>query len=183
MDGRLAIRAVGRHSAPLLIRRVSIDPELCPVVEWSWSVTRMQHGADLYVKEQEDVAASVFLLFGDPGFLFDSKPVPTMRYVWTNGKVPIESIVDSPYMPGTVRSIVVESGMDRIGGWITERRDVMEDFLNAFGYRPTERIHAVALFTDNDQTEEPVEAYYGSGRALCTPSVSSDDRLQRIEFQ
>lgn len=170
MDGRIAIRAVGQQSASGLIRRVTIDPAKCPIVEWSWSVTRLQEDADLYVKEKEDVAASVFLLFGDPGFLFDPKPVPTLRYVWTNGKVPIEAIVDNPYLPGIVRSIVVESGTERIGTWVTERRNVVEDFLNAFGYRPTERIHAVALFTDNDQTQEPVEAYYGSGRMLCAPT-------------
>ena len=97
------------------------------------------------------------------------KPVPTLRYVWTNGNVPTGDIVDNPYLPGIVRSIVVESGTDRIGGWITERRNVIQDFLNAFGYRPAERIHAVVLFTDNDQTQEPVEAYYGSGRMLCAP--------------
>ena len=168
MKGRIAIRATGQQSASGLIRRVAVDPVKCPIIEWSWSVTKMQKNADLRVKDREDVAASIFLLFGDPGFLFDPKPVPTLRYVWTNGNVPIEAIVNNPYMPGTVRSIVVESGTDRIGAWITERRNVMEDFLNAFGYRPTERIHAVVLFTDNDQTQEPVEAYYGSGRVLCT---------------
>ena len=170
MDGRVAIRAVGQQSASGLIRRVFVDPTKCPIFEWSWAVTKIQHNADLRVKEREDVAASIFLLFGDPGFLFDPKPVPTLRYVWTNGNVPIDAIVDNPYLPGTVRSIVVESGTDRIGTWITERRNVMEDFLNAFGYRPTERIHAVVLFTDNDQTREPVEAYYGSGRVLCVPT-------------
>ena len=169
MDGQVAIRAIGQQSASGLIRRVSIDPTKCPIFEWSWSVTKMQQDANLRVKEKEDVAASIFLLFGDPGFLFDPKPVPTLRYVWTNGNVPTGDIVDNPYLPGIVRSIVVESGTDRIGGWITERRNVIQDFLNAFGYRPAERIHAVVLFTDNDQTQEPVEAYYGSGRMLCAP--------------
>ena len=152
MDGRIAIRAVGRKSASGLIRRVTIDPAKCPIIEWSWSVTKIQHSADLRVKDREDVAASVFLLFGDPGFLFDPKPVPTLRYVWTNGTLPAEAIIDNPYLPGTVRSIVVESGTDKIGSWVTERRNVVEDFVSAFGYRPTERIHAIVLFTDNDQT-------------------------------
>jgi len=171
MDGRVAIRAVGQQSASGLIRRVSVDPTKCPIIEWSWSVTKMQKDADLRVKDREDVAASVFLLFGDPGFLFDPKPVPTLRYVWTNGRIPIEAIVDNPFLPGTVRSVVVESGDDQIGKWITERRNVVEDFIKAFGYSPTERIHAVVLFTDNDQTQQPVEAYYGSGRVLCAPTV------------
>ena len=88
MNGRIAIRATGQQSASGLIRRVAVDPVKCPIIEWSWSVTKMQKNADLRVKDREDVAASIFLLFGDPGFLFDPKPVPTLRYVWTNGNVP-----------------------------------------------------------------------------------------------
>ena len=169
MNGQLGIRAVGRKSASGLIRRVSVDPGKCPIIEWSWWVTRIQPDADLRVKEAEDVAASVYLMFGDPGFLFDPKPVPTLRYVWTNDRLPLDAIIDNPYLPGTVRSIVVESGGKRVGSWVTERRDMLKDFERAFGYPPKKNIQAIALFTDNDQTEQPVEAYYGWARVVCEP--------------
>ena len=169
MNGRLGIRAVGRESASGLIRRVSVDPRQCPVIEWSWLVTRIQPDADLRVKEAEDVAASVYILFGDPGFLFDPKPVPTLRYVWTNGRLPLDAVIDSPYLPGTVRSVVVESGGGRAGTWVTERRNMLKDFERAFGYPPKENIQAIALFTDNDQTLQPVEAYYGWAQVVCEP--------------
>ena len=169
-DGRISIRAEGRNSASGLIRRIAIDTVKCPIMEWSWAVTQMQPSADLRVKNREDVAASVFLLFGDPGFPFDLKAVPTLRYVWTNENVPAEAIVDNPYLPGTVQSIVIESGTDRIGTWVTERRNVVEDYTLAFGSEPKDGIRAIALFTDNDQTKEPVEAYYGSGHMVCTRS-------------
>ncbi|HIJ42611.1 MAG: DUF3047 domain-containing protein [Rhodospirillales bacterium] len=167
LDGRVAIRAVGRDSASVLIRRVDADPTRCPVLEWSWSATKIQPDADLRVKNREDVTAAIFLLFGDPGSMFGLAPVPTLRYVWTNGNVPVETVVVSPYMPGTVRSVVVESGEDRAGTWVTERRNVVEDFERAFGRPPKDRIQAIALFTDNDQTKQPVEAYYGWARMVC----------------
>ncbi len=169
MDGQLGIRAVGRKSASGLIRRVSVDPGKCPVIEWSWSVTRLQPGADLRVKEAEDVAASIFLMFGDPGFLFDPKPVPTLRYVWTNDRLPLDAIIDNPYLPGTVRSIVIESGAKHAGRWAIERRNISKDFEKAFGHSPKKNIQAIALFTDNDQTQQPVEAYYGWARVVCEP--------------
>ena len=169
MDGQLGIRAIGRESASGLIRRVSVDSGKCPIIEWSWWVTRIQPDADLRVKEAEDVAASLFLMFGDPGFLFDPKPVPTLRYVWTNDRLPLEAIIDNPYLPGTVRSIVVESGNKRVGSWVTERRNMLKDFERAFGYPPKKNIQAIALFTDNDQTLQPVEAYYGWARVICEP--------------
>ncbi len=167
LDGQVAIRAVGQQSASGLLRRVSVDPAVCPTIEWSWYAAEIQPTADLRVKEREDVAASVFLLFGDPGLAFDPKPVPTLRYVWTNRNLPVGAVVDNPYMPGIVRSIVVQSGRPHLGKWVTERRNLAADFRQAFGYEPTERIHAIALFTDNDQTKEPVVAYYGWARVAC----------------
>lgn len=169
MNGRVAIRATGQQSASGLIRRVAIDPVKCPIIEWSWSVTKIQQGADLRVKEAEDVAASIFLMFGDPGFLFDPKPVPTLRYVWTNDRLPLDTIIDNPYLPGTVRSIVVESGGKRVDEWVIERRNMSKDFEKAFGYPPKKNIQAIVLFTDNDQTLQPVEAYYGWARVVCEP--------------
>lgn len=170
MDERLAIQARGEESASALMRRVSVDPAECPTFEWSWNVTQMQPSANLRTREGDDVAASVFLLFGDPGFLFDPRPVPTIRYVWTNHDATAGEVIDNPYMPGVVRNVVVRSGREHLGQWITERRDIADDFVRAFGEKPTSKVHAVALFTDNDQTKEPVEAYYGRGTARCIQS-------------
>ncbi len=167
MDGRIAIRARGQHSASGLIRRVEVDSARCPIIEWSWCVTKLQKNADLRVKEGDDVAAAIFVFFGDPGFLFDPKPVPTIRYVWTNDSVAVESVIDNPYLPGTVRNIVVQSGARQAGKWVTERRNIVDDYVRAFGSPPLNGVHAVALFTDNDQTKEPVEAYYGWARLVC----------------
>jgi hypothetical protein len=166
--GRLAISARGRRSSSGLMRRVEIDTDQCPEIEWSWSVTVLQPSADIRIREREDVAASIFLLFGDPGFVFDPSPVPTLRYVWTNERVAVESVIDSPYMPGTVRSLVVRSGLHSNGQWITEKRNVSRDFRTAFGYAPPGPVRAVAIFTDNDQTGEDVEAYYEWARVLCS---------------
>ena len=172
MDGQVAIRAIGQQSASGLIRRVSIDPTKCPIVEWSWSVTKMQQDANLRVKEKEDVAASIFLLFGDPGFSLAPNPVPTLRYVWSSHLIEgeqaeIGEVIDSPYMPGIVKSIVVEQGLPDRPGWTLERRNIRDDFERAFGRPPDAPVQAIALFSDNDQTREPVEAYYGWARALC----------------
>ena len=149
------------------MRRVEFDTERCPQLQWSWSVTILQPGADIRIREREDVAASMYLLFGDPGFVFDPSPVPTLRYVWTNERTAVESVIDSPYMPGTVRSLVVQSGTQRAGQWTVQKRDVGRDFRTAFGYAPPGPVRAIAILTDNDQTGEEVEAYYEWARVVC----------------
>ena len=173
LDGRLAIRAVGRQSASGLIRYVHVDPSRCPILEWTWRVEELQAGANLYIKEADDVAASLFLLFGDPGFVSNPDPVPTLRYVWTNDRVAENAVIDNPYMPGIVRNIVVRTGTEHMGEWVTERRNIVADFKRAFGEEPTNAIEAFALFTDNDQTKEPVEAYYADARLLCTRNAEA----------
>lgn len=169
MDGHVAIRAEGRTSASGLFRRIDIDPEKCPWINWSWRVESIQLDADIRVKDRDDVAASLYLFFGDPGGAFNPKIVPTLGYVWTNDKVPVETVVRNPGWSGIVRSIVVESGGEKLGKWLSEKRNILEDFERAFGHRPTDRIHAIVLLTDNDQTAQPVEAYYGGGNVVCTP--------------
>ena len=113
--GRVAIRAIGQNSASGLLRRVQVDPVNCPKIEWSWRVDQLQETADIRVKEKEDVAASIYLMFGDPGLLLTPKQVPSLRYVWTNQRMDVESIVDSPYLPGTVKSLVVQKRIKATG--------------------------------------------------------------------
>jgi hypothetical protein len=164
VDGVVAIRAVGRGSASGLYRDTPYRLEDHPWLEWAWRVDQLQQTADIRVKSREDFAAAIFLIFGRPSML--NREVPTLAYVWTSGRLPVGAVVASPRHPRSVRSIVVRSGGDRLGQWLYQRRDVVEDFRNAFGRTPPPVVEVLALFTDNDQTREQVEAYYGAIMAL-----------------
>jgi hypothetical protein len=164
LEGVAAIRAVGRDSASGLYRDVRYRVAEHPCLAWTWRVDRLQQTADIRIRAREDFAAAIFLIFGRPSML--NRDVPTLAYVWTGGHLPQNAIVDSPYHPGSVRSIVVRSGQEHLGQWTQERRNVIDDFRRAFGREPPETVEVVALFTDNDQTGEPVEALYGAIRAL-----------------
>ena len=164
LDGVPAIRAIGHESASGLYRDTQYRVEDRPWLEWTWRVDQLQETADIRVKSREDFAAAIFLIFGRPSMI--NREVPTLAYVWTSGRLPVGAVVASPRHPRSVRSIVVRSGVDRLGQWLHERRDVVEDFRKAFGRAPPPVVEVVALFTDNDQTGEPVEAYYGAIMAL-----------------
>jgi hypothetical protein len=159
-----AVRAVGRTSASGLYREVRYNAADHPWLAWTWRVDRLQRGADIRVKAREDFAAAIFMIFGRPSTT--NRNVPTLAYVWTSGQLPEGAIVDSPHFPGVVRSIVVRGAGGRLGRWSPERRNLIDDFRRAFGRDPPTTVEVIALFTDNDQTGEPVEAYYGAIRAL-----------------
>lgn len=157
IDGVAAIRALGRNSASGLYRTVELRLAEHPLLLWRWRVDRLQASADLRDRDAEDFAAAIFLIFGELGAV-DSR---SLAYVWTNDRLVPETVVRSPRHPEQVRSIVVESGTRNLGQWLQEDRDVATDFRRAFGRDPPDLVQAIALFTDNDQTGEPVEAYYG----------------------
>ena len=164
VDGTPYIRAIGRNSASGLYREVIFRPDEYPWLEWTWRVDKLQQTADIRTKAGEDLAAAIFLLFGRPGWF--RPEVPTLVYVWTNDKLPKGAVVLSPYHSGTVRAIVLESGTENLGQWVSVRRNVVEDYLTAFGEEPPDAVEMIALWSDNDQTGEPVETYYGAIRAL-----------------
>ena len=160
LDDEVVVSATGAGSSSGLARWLEIDTAKCPSIEWSWRVDALPEHADLTQRDREDVAASLFLAFGDPGSLSNPKKVPTIRYAWATAANPVGEVIDSPFFPGTLRTIVVRSGTAELGAWVTEQRDLREDYRLAFGKPPAEPIQAFALYTDDDHLAEPVQAYY-----------------------
>jgi hypothetical protein len=56
--------------------------------------------------------------------------------------------------------IVVESGKDSLNTWITEERNLFDDYVAAFGVKPP-MISGIAIMTDSDNTKESATAFYG----------------------
>lgn len=59
-----AIRALGRNSASGLYREVNYRISTHPWLEWAWRVEGLQQSTDIRVKDREDFAAEIFLIFG-----------------------------------------------------------------------------------------------------------------------
>ena len=59
----------------------------------------------------------------------------------------------------SVATVVVESGDERSGEWITEQRDFVTDFRTIFG-EPPEMVTAVAVMVDTDNTDTDATAWF-----------------------
>ncbi len=166
-DDGLSIRGEARHSASAALLEVDLDPVTCPLLEWQWMVESVQPSADLHIRAGDDVAAALYVLFGDPGSAARPRRVPALRYVWAaHGRE--GDMFANPYLPDMERNVVVRSGDDRVGRWLTERRNLRDDYLAAFGKPPDRAIRALALFVDNDQTGEPAAARFRRATAYCS---------------
>lgn len=151
------IRATTLDAASGIYRGINLDTDETPIVTWQWRVDDVQPSADLSIKGRDDVAASVSFIFGRPNILF---PPPTLSYVWTNDSAEVGKIYTST-RTDSVKYLVLQAGDAPLSEWVSETRNLAEDYELAFGSPPPRNAKRLCLFTDADQTNERVTAYYG----------------------
>jgi hypothetical protein len=170
----VVVKAESRAASSGLIRELSIDPREYPVVQWRWKVVMPIEKSNVTTKEGDDYPARLYVTFtyesSKVGMLDKAKyeiarlvygrypPLGAVNYIWGN-KEPIGRIVPNPYTDRT-RMIVVETGTERLNRWITEERNVYDDYKAVFGGEPP-MVSGVAIMTDTDNTKEYAVAYYG----------------------
>jgi len=173
-DGAVVIRAVSAAAASGLIRKIQIDPMEYPIVEWRWKVSNILQKGDVTKKKGDDYPARIYITFAydrsklsftdrikykAAKLMFgEYPPTGVINYIWGNHAA-IDTMVTSPYAESDMM-IVVESGTGKINQWVTQKRNLPEDYRNAFQTDPP-MISGVAIMTDTDNTGESVTAYYG----------------------
>ncbi len=173
-NDRAVVKATSQASSSGLTREISIDPKAYPIVEWRWKVPHVLQRGDVSTKSGDDYPARLYITFAyDPSRVGVFKkaqyeairllygqypPLGAINYIWES-KAPIGTLVPNPFTD-QVMMIVVESGSTRLNQWVTETRNVFEDYKQAFGEEPP-MISGVAIMTDTDNTEESATAYYG----------------------
>jgi hypothetical protein len=159
-EGKPAIQAVGQESSSGLYKKISYSPKEYPWLEWEWKLEKAQKTADLNIEEKEDMALGVFIIFPHSWLL--PWKTKSIAYVWTGAKHQPGHIVMNPHHP----YFVLQAGDEKKGQWITERRNIYEDYKRVWGEYPVKNTKALGLYTDNDQTKEPVVGYYGPIKAI-----------------
>ena len=173
-DGRVVLRAESDNSAAGLVHALDIDPAQYPVMEWRWKVANTLRGGDMTRKAGDDYPARVYVSFAfDPeraGLLERLKqqaarliwgedlPYRAVSYIWASNS-PAGTLAANPYTDRTMM-FALQSGETGTRQWVTERRNVLEDYRKAFGEAPT-RISGVGIMTDTDNTGETATAWYG----------------------
>lgn len=148
------IKATSNQSASGLIYKAKFDAKKLPILNWSWKIDHTLTKGDARTKEGDDYAARIYVVF--PSFFFWK--TKTLNYIWAN-KLPKETAIPSSYTANSMM-IAIESGPHNLGKWITEQRNIYEDYKRYFGEEPPE-VGAIAIMTDTDNTGETAIACYG----------------------
>ena len=174
LDGEVALQAEADESASGKVRRIRIEPQAYPIVEWRWRIDNLIPGADKRVASLDDSPVRLIVSFHGDAARLDfqdrmqfrlaraisgrSLPYATLMYGWSN-TLRVGTVVHNPHTD-RVRSIVVASGNEGVGEWRDYRRNLLEDYRMAFGEEPWD-IVAVGVMTDADNTRQKARSHYG----------------------
>ena len=186
------LHAYADKSSSGLRHAVDIDPRQQPWLSWRWKVGSLIKRADNTRRDTEDSPVRIVLAFdGDKSklsfldtMLFDTAkllsghefPYATLMYIWEN-QAPPETLIANT-RTGRIQMLVAESGASQVGKWVSYERNIVDDYVKAFGEQPG-RLIAIGVLTDTDNTAEQVEAWYGDIRVLHTSGAAALAEIAR----
>lgn len=155
-EGRRALRVSSRDEHSTIAKEIHVDLEATPVLEWSWKIVQLPAGADVRARETSDLTAHVIVVW--PRFP-ETLRARLIAYAWGT-REPAGS-VERSRKTGTVTFVFLRSGSEDLGRWLTERRDVAEDYRRIYGERP-DKPRAIAISIDTNDTHSTASGLIGS---------------------
>ena len=152
-DGSHVLKAESRDAASGLIFKMEYSLRDYPILAWRWKVANILDKGDETKKVGDDYPARVYVVF--PHWFFPK--TKSINYIWAN-KLPKGQHVPNPFT-GNAIMVAVESGRENVGRWVSERRNVYEDYRRLFGEEPP-MVGAIAIMTDTDNTGGAATAWY-----------------------
>lgn len=131
-----------------------------PILEWTWKAITLPKNGDCRKKATDDQAAQLYIVW--PRFP-EAVRSQIIGYIW-DSTAPAGSIVKSE-KTSTVTYVVMRSGTAEAGKWITERRNVVEDYQKIYGAQPDNPGY-ISVAIDSDDTVSSAESFFGAIRFL-----------------
>ena len=155
--GKKALHLKSKNEGSTINKEVKgkVNLKETPILEWSWKVVALPKGGNSCVKATDDQAGQVFVMW--PRFPEQVRS-QIIGYVWDSTQ-PVGTTCKSE-KTGMVTYIVVRSGAADAGKWITERRNVAQDYKKVYGADP-ENPGVVSISIDSNDTGSYSESFMG----------------------
>jgi len=137
-------------------KKIKVDLKEFPVLTWRWKAVTLPAGGDSRQSDRDDQAAQIYVVF--PRFPEELRS-RVIGYVWDT-TAPAGAVVPST-KTGIVTYVIVRSGDVELGRWITETRNVYEDYKRIYGVAPGEDVGAVSVAIDSNDTRSRAESFIG----------------------
>lgn len=155
--GKKALHLKSKNEGSTISREVKgkVNLKDTPILEWTWKMVTLPKGGNSCVKATDDQAGQVFVMW--PRFPEQVRS-QIIGYVWDSTQ-PVGTTCKSE-KTGMVTYIVVRSGAADAGKWITERRNVAQDYKKVYGADP-ENPGVVSISIDSNDTGSYSESFMG----------------------
>jgi Protein of unknown function (DUF3047) len=154
--GRKVLRARSQDDSSTISKEAKVNVKDRPVLQWTWQAVTLPKGGDARKSATDDQAAQLYVTF--PRFP-QAVRSRIISYLWDTS-APAGSIFKSE-KTGLVTYVVVRSGPAEVGKWITESRNVLEDYKKIYGEAPGEDVGAISISIDSNDTRSSAESYFG----------------------
>lgn len=166
-NGNKFLSAESAGSSIQIAKKVKWDIKSMPVISWRWRATILPENANEKAKGKNDSGASIYVIFQRsriPFLSWEFQPINVIKYVWST-TLPVDEVVykEKSRLGNTIYEgyfFVIESGERNAGKWITEERNVLNDYKKVFGGNPKYDPYLIAILSDSNDTKSKAAADY-----------------------
>ncbi len=169
------LQATAERGASALRFALNQSATDAPSLKFSWRVGLLPTGTNAREKSGDDYAARLYVTFAyDPQkvsaltrveyglakSLHGAYPPHSALNYIVEPNLPEGTIIANPFT-SRVKMIVVDNGK-RLGEWRSFERNIVADYIKAFGVPPPTNLSGIVVMTDADNTGTRAEAAYGA---------------------
>jgi len=137
-----------------LKREIKVDLAKFPYLNWRWKAEVLPKGGDGRHAKTDDQAAQVYVVFPRWPYMLRSQMI---CYTWEN-LAPKGSSFPSPAR-GLTHYVVLRDRSDRLKVWVSEKRNVYEDYKRLFGGTPP-GVGGITLYINSQHTGSSAESAF-----------------------
>ncbi|MGD0625262.1 MAG: DUF3047 domain-containing protein, partial [Thermodesulfobacteriota bacterium] len=127
-----------------------------PYLSWKWKVSKLPRGGDIRKRGTDDQAGQVYVLFPKFPTTINTRSV---GYIW-DSLAPV-GLSGKSTAYGKMKYVVLQSGAAKLNQWISETRNVYEDYKKLFQEEPP-TVGALLLYINSQHTRSSAECFYGN---------------------
>jgi hypothetical protein len=156
IDGKQVVVASSHQSASAFYKKIDIDLDKTPILNWSWRKENTINPGDELDKKGDDYIARIYVV------KTNGMNLPTtiaLNYVWSYQHQKNDTW-GNPFAQESSKMLAQRDASDPEATWFSERRNVVLDFSRLHG-KDIRQIDGIAIMTDSDNSGLSATALYG----------------------
>jgi hypothetical protein len=153
-------------------KKLSFDIRKYPYLSWRWKTGKLPEGGDIRKRETDEQAGQIYVVFPKFPKTLNTRSV---GYIWDSQAPAGFSGTSTAY--SKMKYFVLQSGPAKLNQWVSEVRDVYEDYKKLFQEEPP-ALGGVVLYINTQHTKSSAEIFYAdiffSSSPVESPSLYGD---------